>query len=84
MHFSLNRYLSEGEELGSVTSSLVRATANIEFQRNNVLNVILQLNIASGWHINANPAGQDNLIPTTVKVNADAPFEISRCSLSEG
>ena len=75
MHFSLNRYLDAGEKLSSGTS-LVSATAEIKSRSNNVLNVILQLNIASGWHINANPAGQDNLIPTTVTADADAPFEI--------
>ena len=84
MHFSLNRYLTEGEELGSATSSLVSATANIESQSNNLLNVILQLNIASGWHINANPAGQDNLIPTTVTVNADTSFEILDIAYPKG
>ena len=26
--------------------------------------------------MNANPAGQDNLIPTTITVDADTPFEI--------
>ena len=74
MHFSLNRYLDAREELDSETSSLVSATAEMKSRSNNVLNVVLQLNIASGWHMNANPAGQDNLIPTTVTVNADAPF----------
>ena len=76
MHFSLNRYLDAREALDSETSSLVSATAEIKSRSNNVLNVVLQLNIASGWHMNANPAGQDNLIPTTVTVDADAPFEI--------
>ena len=87
MHFSLNRYLIAGEErdsatpslvtaLGSETSPLVTATAEIKSHNNDVFNVTLRLNIASGWHVNANPAGQDNLIPTTITVDPDTPFEI--------
>ena len=95
MHFALNRYLTAEEEpdsatpplvtaLGSTTSRLVSATAEIKSYSNNVFNVVLQLNIASGWHINANPAGQDNLIPTTVTVNANTPFEILDIAYPKG
>ena len=84
MHFSLNRYLDTREELDSATPPLVRATAEIKSQGKGVLNVMLQLNIASGWHINANPAGQDNLIPTTVTVNANTPFEILDVAYPKG
>ena len=84
MHFSLNRYLDAGEERNSATPALVSATAEIKSRSNNVLNVVLQLNIAAGWHINANPAGQDNLIPTTVTVDADTPFEILHVAYPKG
>ena len=84
MHFSLNRYLDAGEERNSATPALVSATAEIKSRSNNVLNVVLQLNIAAGWHINANPAGQANLIPTTVTVDADTPFEILDVAYPKG
>ena len=95
MHFSLNRYLIAGEELdsatpsfvtalGSETSALVRATAEIKSHNNSVFNVTLRLNIAEGWHINANPAGQDNLIPTTITADTDTPFEILDIAYPKG
>ncbi len=95
MHFSLNRYLITGEELdsatpplvtalGSETSALVSATAEIESHSNSVFNVVLRLNIASGWHINANPAGQDNLIPTTITLDVDTSVEIVDVAYPKG
>ena len=95
MHFSLNRYLIAGEELdsatppfvtalGSETSPLVSATAEIKSHSNSVFNVTLRLNIAEGWHINANPAGQDNLIPTTITVDTDIPLEIVDIAYPKG
>ena len=95
MHFSLNRYLISGEELdsatppfgtaiGSETSPLVSATAEIKSHSNSVFDVTLRLNIAEGWHINANPAGQDNLIPTTITVDTDIPLEIVDIAYPKG
>ena len=95
MHFSLNRYLIAGEELdsatppfgtalGSETSPLVSATAEIKSHSNSVFDVTLRLNIAEGWHINANPAGQDNLIPTTITVDTDIPLEIVDIAYPKG
>ena len=59
MHFALNRYLTAGEEVGAATPSIVSATAEVNAQNKGIYDVMLQLNIATGWHINANPAGQD-------------------------
>ena len=95
MHFSLNRYLIAGEELdsatppfgtalGSETSRLVSATAEIKSHSSSVFDVTLRLNIAEGWHINANPAGQDNLIPTTITVDTDIPLEIVDIAYPKG
>ncbi len=39
-------------------------------------NVEVQLALAEGWHINANPPSLDLLIPTTVSISPDAPVEI--------
>ncbi len=76
MHFALNRFLTAGEELDEVAPSIISATAKVNTENRGIYDVMLQVNIAEGWHMNANPANQDNLIPTTVTVNADTPFEI--------
>ena len=64
--------------------STVTATATVKNRDGEVYNVELQLKIAVGWHINANPPGQDNLIPTTVIVAADAPVEIVDIAYPKG
>ena len=84
MHFALNHYLTSEERLRNETPSLVTATAEIQSHNSGIFNVMLQLNIAEGWHINANPAGQDNLIPTTVTVDTDTPFEILDVAYPKG
>ena len=95
MHFALNHYLIAGEALdsatpplvtglGSETSPLVTATAEIKSQSNGVFNVALRLNIASGWHINANPAGQDSLIPTAITLDVDTSVEIVDVAYPKG
>ena len=75
-HFALNNYLTSEEDQESLEPSILTATATLKSRDGEVYNVEMQLNIAAGWHINANPPGQDNLIPTTVAVAADAPLEI--------
>ena len=84
MHFALNRYLTSGQELAAVTPPVVRATAEVKSQNSGMFDVRLQLHIATGWHINANPAGQDNLIPTTVTVNANTALEIVDVAYPKG
>ena len=84
MHFALNRYLTAGEALDAATPSIVTATAEVKDQKGAMFNVILQLNIAEGWHMNANPAGQDNLIPTTVTLDTDIPMEIVDIAYPKG
>ena len=84
MHFALNHYLTSEERLRNETPSLVTATAKIKSHKSGIFNVMLQLNIAEGWHINANLAGQDNLIPTTVTVNTGTPFEILDVAYPKG
>ena len=84
MHFALNHYLTAGEEVGAATPSIVSATAEVNAQNKGIYDVMLQLNIATGWHINANPAGQENLIPTTITVNTDTPLEIIDVAYPKG
>ena len=64
--------------LDDSTQPLVTATAKIKTPvKGTQIDVEVQVKIAEDWHINANPAGQDNLIPTTLTVAEDAPIEIS-------
>ena len=84
MHFALNDYLTPEEDQDTSGSSTVTATAKVKEKADAVFNVELHLKIAAGWHINANPAGQDNLIPTTVIVDANAPVEIVDIAYPKG
>ena len=71
--------------LGDSTQSLVTATAKVKTPiKGKQIDVEIQVKIAKGWHINANPAGQDNLIPTTITVTEDAPIEISQVQYPKG
>ncbi len=71
--------------LGDSNQSLVTATAKIKTPaKGNHIDVEVQVKIAKGWHINANPAGQDNLIPTTITVAEDALVKISQVQYPEG
>ena len=84
MHFALNHYLPSEADQVSSESSIVTATAEVKRKVDEVLNVELQLKIAAGWHINANPTGQDYLIPTTVAVDTNAPVEIIDITYPKG
>jgi len=71
--------------VGDSKQSLVTATAKIIKPINdNHIEVEMQVKIATGWHINANPAGQDNLIPTTIAVADDAPVVVSDVQYPKG
>ncbi len=83
-HFALNTYLTPEDGQGTSEPSIVTATATVKNRDGEVYNVELQLKIAAGWHINANPPGQDNLIPTTVTLDADAPVEIVDIAYPKG
>ena len=84
MHFALNRYLTAGEEVGTAIPSFVSATAEVNAENKGIYDVMLQLDIATGWHINANPAGQDNLISTTITVNTETSLEIADVAYPKG
>ena len=83
-HFALNTYLTSEADQAHSEPSTVTATATVKNRDGEVYDVALQLKIAAGWHINANPPGQDNLIPTTVTVAADAPVEIADIAYPKG
>ena len=82
--FALNQYLILEEGLSADTTPLVTATAQVKSKRDEILNIELHLKIAAGWHINANPAGQANLIPTTLEVDTDTPVEIVDVAYPKG
>ena len=84
MHFSLNHYLKSEADQDASEPSIVTATAKVKGKSDEVFNVELQIKIAAGWHINANPAGQDFLIPTTVALDANAPVEIVDIAYPKG
>ena len=85
MHFALNHYLMTTEkEVNAATPSLVTASTTIKAESDEIFEVELRLEIAAGWHINANPAGQDNLIPTTLEVDTDMPVEIVDIAYPKG
>ena len=83
-HFVLNNYLTSGEHQDTAALPLVTATAKVKEKDGEAFNVELELKIATGWHINANPAGQDSLIPTTVAVDANPPVEIADIAYPKG
>ena len=85
LHFALNHYLMTTEKgVDAATPSLVTASTTIKADSDEIFEVELQLEIAAGWHINANPAGQDNLIPTTLAVDVDMPVEIVDIAYPKG
>ncbi len=53
-----------------VDLSLEKPAAGQNFQ------VAVHLDISAGWHINAYPASNEMLIPTSLTLNADLPLEI--------
>ena len=84
MHFAFNNYLTSEEDQDAATLPLVTVTAEVKEKDGETFNVELALKIADSWHINANPPSQDNLIPTTVTVDADAPVEIVDVAYPKG
>ena len=50
----------------------------------NPFDVEVQLELAEGWHINANPSSWDLLIPTTASIRPDASVEILSITYPEG
>ena len=84
MLFALNHYLILEEGIGSDASPLVTATLETKAGKDGIYNATLHLKIATGWHINANPAGQANLISTTIAANANTSLEIVEVTYPKG
>lgn len=94
MLYSLNAYLNsqEGDNLpvenivaNLSTQPIVTAKANIlTTKTSDVIDVEVQVIIKDGWHINANPTGQENLIPTIISVPDDSSISISEANYPKG
>ena len=63
----------------SLFPNLVTVTNSI-FPKNPIpgkpFKVSITLQVKEGWHINANPASQEDLVPTTLNVNPNMPVEV--------
>lgn len=87
MLYSLNGYLNSPvinhlpqKSIVTDTSTQPIVTANADIltiSKSKEIEVRIQVNIKDGWHINANPTGQENLIPTTISVPDDSSISIS-------
>ncbi len=44
------------------------------------LELVVTLTIKKGWHINANPATLDFLVPTTLSISSEHPFDVMEIS----
>ena len=65
--------LPSGDDVVKISVSTL-SKKQITLQR--PFDVVVQLEIDDGWHINANPASDDFLIPTTVSVSPNTSVEI--------
>jgi uncharacterized protein YyaL (SSP411 family) len=73
--------------VAGVADSLVRAQVEVSAMRpepGQAFEVIVHLDIRPGWHINANPASREYLIPTSLTLNADLPVEVAGIDYPEG
>ncbi len=83
MLYSLNGYLELDRD--ETSQHIVTATVKMgKRNKNGKFDVEVEIKIRQGWHINANPSGQENLIPTTISVTKDAPIEIENVEYPKG
>lgn len=85
MHVALNRYLTSTQEREAdpqpIAKIRIEATSR---EGSDVHAVKVRLTIQDDWHLNANPTSQENLIPTTLSVDPDAPVEIINAVYPKG
>ena len=75
----LKRSKESGEPLLTDSADLVQTEPFVSVDRlvpGETFQVAARLKVDDGWHINANPASFDFLIPTTLEVNSDLPVEV--------
>jgi len=77
------------QEAGSIStnsSAHVEVTADVQdapLRPGQTFTVRIRLDVAQGWHINANPASLRSLVPTTADVRSDLPIEVERINYPE-
>ena len=73
--------LPSGDEVVKISVSIL-SKERISLQR--PFDIEVQLEIDEGWHINANPASDDFLIPSTVSVSPDATVQVLSIKYPKG
>ena len=73
-----------GTETEIVTVSASVLSADGKGSPSRFMDVEIHLEIAEGWHINANPASQDMLIPTSVSLDPDALAKVVSVNYPDG
>ena len=73
--------LPSEDELLTLAASI---PSKMDILTGNAFDVEVQLALAEGWHINANPPSLDLLIPTTVSISPDASVEILSVTYPKG
>jgi len=59
--------------------NLVQSEAFVSVDRlvpGKAFQIALRVNVSEGWHVNANPASLDFLVPTTLNASSDLPLEV--------
>jgi uncharacterized protein YyaL (SSP411 family) len=85
-----NQQLQLPSTVSPLTSGteIVKATASVksggEITPSHPFDVEIHLEIAEGWHVNANPASQEMLIPTSVSLHSDALVSVLSVDYPEG
>ena len=83
----LQTALSAAELTDTPADSLVAMRVELSVQRpvaGEAFAATVHLDIRPGWHINANPASDDLLIPTSLTLNADWPLDVARVRYPTG
>ena len=85
-----NQQLQLPSTVSPLTSGteIVKATASVKsgggITPSHPFDVEIRLEIAEGWHVNANPASQEMLIPTSVSLHSDALASVLSVDYPEG
>ena len=72
---------------GTLSEGILRVSAALSDSTpapGDAVSATVFLELLDGWHVNANPAASDWLIPTSVTVNADIPLTLSQVHYPSG
>lgn len=68
----------------NLDSEKIEAALSISASSDNLIDAEVTVQVEAGWHLNANPASMEGLIPTSVVFNADVPIEVLSVQYPEG